>query len=68
MNKYKGIEKLYIINYLIELYETNPNEYQNQLKDSKKIIDKTFEQFKKSFNKHTSSNTLDQDIKDGHFE
>jgi hypothetical protein len=67
-NIYKGIEKLHIINYLIELYETNPEEYQKQLKDSKKIINETFVKIKKSFNKNSTSNSLDQDIKDGHFD
>ncbi len=67
MNKYKGIDKIQIINYLIELWETNDDIYVKELKESNKIIDETFEKFKKCFNKNTQSNTLDQDIKDGHF-
>jgi hypothetical protein len=66
--KYKGIKKIDIINYLYELYSSNPEEYPKELKESNKIIDNAFKQIKESFNRLTQSNTLDQDIKDGHFD
>ena len=66
MEKYKGIDKLSLIQQIKEGYEGYTTGYTSELKAVNVIIDKAFQEIKTVYNQ--SGDGLDKNIQEGLFE